>query len=127
MQNLLITAQQILNSLIPIIVTLGLVYFIWGVVQYFIADAEEAKKTGKDRIIYGIIALAVITSLWGLVNLLANTFGLGGASAPAVLQARGCNIDAGIGTTFSSVAGYITCTIKYSVIPFIFALALVVF
>jgi hypothetical protein len=123
MQSLLNTVQQILNLVIPVIVALGVVYFVWGVVQYFIADAEEAKKTGKDRIIYGIIGLAIITSLWGIVNLLVNTFGLGGASAPVVASAGSCNI----GNNFKELAGYVTCVINNSVIPFIFALALVVF
>ncbi|HEV7702496.1 MAG TPA: hypothetical protein VGO63_03605, partial [Candidatus Paceibacterota bacterium] len=74
MLNLLNTIHGILNSIIPLLVTLGVVYFVWGVVQYVIADAEEAKKTGKNRIIYGIIGLAVIVSLWGLVNILVTTF-----------------------------------------------------
>ena len=126
MQTLLSTLQQILNSIIPVLVTLGVVYFVWGVVQYFIADAEEAKKTGKDRIVYGLIGLAVITSLWGIVNLIVKTFGFGGASAPALSGGSGCDLNAKI-KTFQNLAGYITCTIKNSIIPFIFALALAVF
>lgn len=74
MQGIITTIQNILNSIIPVLVALGVVYFVWGVVQYFIADAEEAKKTGKDRIIYGVIGLAIIVSLWGIVNLITNTF-----------------------------------------------------
>jgi len=48
----------------------------WGVVQYVISNDEEAKKTGRNRMIYGIIGLAVIIGMWGLVNILKNTFGL---------------------------------------------------
>ncbi|KKS24434.1 MAG: hypothetical protein UU82_C0006G0032, partial [Candidatus Nomurabacteria bacterium GW2011_GWC2_41_8] len=36
----------------------------------------EAKKAGRDRIIFGIIGLAVIIALWGLVRILTNTFGV---------------------------------------------------
>ena len=67
---------QLISYIIPVLVALGLVYFIWGVVQYVIGDSEEAKKKGKDRIIYGIIGLAVIVAVWGLVNIVVNTFGL---------------------------------------------------
>jgi hypothetical protein len=65
-----------LNAVIPVLIALAVVYFVWGVVTYVISDDEEAKKRGRDRIIYGIIGLAVIVGVWGLVHLLENTFGL---------------------------------------------------
>ncbi len=74
--NILCTIGRILNSLIPLFVILGLVYFVWGVISYVVASDEEAKTTGRDRMIYGIIGLAVIVAVWGLVNILINTFGL---------------------------------------------------
>lgn len=64
------------SVVIPVLIALGVVYFIWGVVMYVIADGEEAKKAGKDRMIFGIIGLAVIVCLWGVVNILLTTFGL---------------------------------------------------
>ena len=51
---------QFLNSIVPLLIALAVVYFVWGVVTYVIASDEEAKKTGRDRIIFGIIGLAVI-------------------------------------------------------------------
>src|SRR3989338_2500755 len=68
------------SALLPILISLGVIYFIWGIVQYFIGDSEEAKKTGRDRIIYGIVGLAVIVSIWGLVAILNQTLGLGGTT-----------------------------------------------
>jgi len=67
---------QLFNAVIPVLIALGVLYFVWGVVQYVISSDEEAKKAGRDRIIYGIIGLAVIIGVWGLVNFLRNTFGL---------------------------------------------------
>ncbi len=133
--GLIAKAQSILNSLIPVMVGLGLVYFIWGVVQYVIADAEEVKKTGKNRIIYGIIGFAVIVGLWGLVNIVANTFSVGDKSAPALISAGGCNTAKGIldlsgvkkGEEFQHVAGYINCVIRDAAIPFLFAVGLLIF
>jgi len=74
--SLLCKLSQLLNSVIPVLIALGVVYFVWGVVSYVISDDEEAKKKGRDRIIYGIIGLAVIIAMWGLVGILTNTFGL---------------------------------------------------
>ena len=73
---------SILNTIIPVIIVLGVVYFVWGVVQYVIASDEEAKKTGRNRMIFGIIGLVVIVSMWGLVGIVTNTFGLNGTTSP---------------------------------------------
>ena len=35
---------SILNSIIPVLIVLGVVYFVWGVVSYVMASEEEAKK-----------------------------------------------------------------------------------
>jgi hypothetical protein len=76
-------AGDILNILIPILIILGVVYFVWGVITYVISDDEEAKQKGKMRMIYGIIGLVVIVAMWGLVGIVTRTFGLqGGVNIP---------------------------------------------
>lgn len=74
--NIICKVGAILNSVIPILILLGVVYFVWGVITYVIGSDEEAKKAGRNRIIFGIIGLAVIVAMWGLVNILVNTFGI---------------------------------------------------
>ena len=76
LQGLFCKFSEILNAVLPVLIGLGVIYFVWGVVTYVISSDEEAKKTGRNRIIYGIIGLAVIIGVWGLVGLLRNTFGL---------------------------------------------------
>lgn len=127
--KLICQVQQILNSIIPVLVALGVVYFVWGVVQYVIADGEEAKKTGKDRIIYGIIGFAVIVGLWGLVNIVVKTFGLGASVAPKLASLTGTSATCSLvgNPKFQDVLCYITGIISNSVIPLIFALATVMF
>lgn len=131
--NLLCRAHQILNSVIPVLVVLGVVYLIWGVVQYVIADGDEAKKKGRDRTIFGIIGLVVIVGLWGIVNIVVNTFGLGGQNAPnvtnlVVVETIGpfCS-DLSNTSKISDVLNYFTCIIGKSIIPLIFALAVAMF
>jgi hypothetical protein len=67
---------QILNSIVPVLIALGVVYFVWGVISFVIAGDEEAKTAGRNKIIYGIIGLAAIIAVWGLVKILTNTFGV---------------------------------------------------
>ena len=85
---------EILNTIIPILIVLGVVYFVWGVISYVIGDDEEAKKKGRNRIIYGIIGLVVIVGMWGLVRIVTTTFGLnninGGIQTPCVPGTPGC-------------------------------------
>ena len=40
------------------------------------ADEEAKRAQGKQYMIWGIIALAVMLSIWGLVGVLKNTFGI---------------------------------------------------
>ncbi|MFA5778282.1 MAG: hypothetical protein WC870_02215 [Candidatus Paceibacterota bacterium] len=127
--KLICQAQQILNSIIPVLITLGVVFFVWGVVMYVIADGEEAKKKGKDRIIYGVIGFTVIVGLWGLVNIVVATFGLEGATAPTLAPITGtgatCSLEGS--PKFQDLLCYVTKIINDSVIPLIFALATVMF
>jgi hypothetical protein len=66
----------ILSLAVPIIIALAVVWFIWGVFMYAIAGDEEAKGKAKGHIIWGIIGLAIMVSVWGLVGFLTSTFSL---------------------------------------------------
>ena len=64
-------------SVIPLIFAVATLMFVWGVVQYVINTEDEAKKSkGRQFMIWGIIALAVMVSVWGLVSILGGTFGI---------------------------------------------------
>ena len=68
--------NSILNAIIPILISIAVVYLVYAIVMYVIAGDEDQKKAGKSMIVYGVIGLFVILSIWGLVNILVNTFGL---------------------------------------------------
>ncbi len=67
-------ANQLLNYIIPVLITIAVVYFIWGVVQYLIAGDEEKKKKSKSMIIGGLIGLFIIVSFWGIIKIVSTTF-----------------------------------------------------
>lgn len=74
---------KILGTIGPIIVALALVYFFWGVSKFILhADDETKRSEGRQIMIWGIIALFVIVSVWGLVAVLNNTF-VGRGTAPS--------------------------------------------
>jgi hypothetical protein len=73
------------NVAVPLVFAIAFIVFIWGVFSYFIlgADDETKRETGRTYIIYGLIGFFVMLSVWGLVNVLTNTFGLESYSRPA--------------------------------------------
>jgi hypothetical protein len=86
LHNLLNYATCIINkSVIPLIFALALASFVFGVVQFVINSSDEAKKEkGRQFMIWGIIALSVMVSVWGLVAVLGNTFGVNTGFIPQV-------------------------------------------
>ncbi len=72
------------NVLVPVIFALAFIVFLYGIAKAYIFSmgSEDAVKDGHRLILWGIIGFVVMVSLWGLVNVVANTFGLYGASAP---------------------------------------------
>lgn len=130
--KILCQIKELLNATVPVLVALGLVYFVWGVVRYVIGDEEEAKKKGKDIMIFGIIGLAVIIGMWGLVNIVVNTFfSSGDLVAPALNTVGGgtggsCSVPT-TKPTLQSYLTYMTCIINSSVIPLLFAGAMAMF
>lgn len=78
------TVKGLMDKVIPILITLALLYFIYGVGEYVLSAGDEgARKEGRDKIIYGVVALTAILAVWGLVAIVISTFGL---SAGGTLQ-----------------------------------------
>ncbi|MFA6476653.1 MAG: pilin, partial [Candidatus Paceibacterota bacterium] len=123
--------NELLSAILPVLIAFGVVYFIWGVVMFVIADGEEAKEKGKNRMIYGIIGLAVIVGMWGLVNIITTTFGLEGATTPKltplIIEGQGTTCSLAGDPTFQDLLCYITKIINNAVIPLMFALATAMF
>ena len=81
--DLITTVQNIINSLIPLFMIIATVVFLWGIIQYITAAGDEDKvKEGRSYIIYGLIGLFVMVSVWGLVKIIADTFGVTGGTIP---------------------------------------------
>lgn len=67
----------VLTAVVPLLIGFAVVFFLWGVLQFVAAGGNEEKRTeGRNTMIYGIIAIFVMVSVWGLVNVLEGTFNL---------------------------------------------------
>lgn len=65
---------------IPFILGIGFLFFVWGMFLYFIkgGNDEDAQKTGKSYIVYAVAGFIIIFIFWGIVNLLTSSTGFGG-------------------------------------------------
>jgi D-alanyl-lipoteichoic acid acyltransferase DltB (MBOAT superfamily) len=76
-QDLLTSATTIINMVIPIVFGLALIYFFWGLANFILhADEQEARDNGKQKMFWGIVALFVIVSIYGILTFVGNTVGI---------------------------------------------------
>ncbi len=79
-----IILYSINNILVPLIFAIAFIVFLYGVAKAYIFSGGDAEAVGKGHklILWGLIGFVVMLSIWGLVNVVANTFNLGGYYAP---------------------------------------------
>lgn len=65
---------RMIEPLVAILFAATLVYFLWGGAEY-VRNAEDSdgRIEGRTRMIWGVVALAVISSMWALVGFVVNT------------------------------------------------------
>jgi uncharacterized membrane protein YidH (DUF202 family) len=69
--------NTILNYIVPFLIGLAVFIIIYGIFGYISQAADEEKrKEAKDFIMWGVIGVVVMLSVWGLVSVLVNTFNL---------------------------------------------------
>ena len=66
-----------ISAIIPILVSLAIVIFFWGIVKFIAhSDDEKAKVEGKQLMVWGMIIIFVMVSLWSIVGFLQESTGL---------------------------------------------------
>jgi uncharacterized membrane protein YidH (DUF202 family) len=68
--------RVILNPLILFLFALALAYFLYGVMQFIINPGnEEIRKTGKSHMLWGVVGMVIMVSVFGIMQLILNTLG----------------------------------------------------
>ncbi len=86
-EQLLQSIARLVNAALPIIVAVALLFFFYGLAKFILASGgdEDARKAGKHIMIWGVVALFVMVSVWGLVAFLGQALGISqGQSLPNV-------------------------------------------
>lgn len=70
--------RQIINPLILVLFALAFVQFFWGLFAFLKAKQEEKDLTeGKQHLLWGIIGMVIMVSVFGIIQLLLGTIGVG--------------------------------------------------
>lgn len=66
----------ILNPLILLLFAISLVIFVYGIVKFLSLDVtDSARKEARSSIIWGIVGMLIMFSVYGVINLVLETFG----------------------------------------------------
>lgn len=75
--NVLGFARCFIGSLFPLLLLIGLAFFLYNITQYVIRPNPLKNNERRQYIIWGVVGLFVVISLWGLVYFVSSTLGLG--------------------------------------------------
>lgn len=94
-KSLLRDFKSVLDLLIPITFALALLFFFYGLADFIRTASEKTKEEGKNRMKWGIIALFVMISIWGIIGYIGDSLGIktgvkSGSPVPGVI----CDPDA---------------------------------
>ena len=77
----------IINPAIVFLFSLALVFFIYGVVEYLAqADKADARAKGQQHMIWGLVGIAIMFGVFGILNLIVRTFGFTSPAGSNILS-----------------------------------------
>ncbi len=75
--------RDVVRLLGPIVYSLSIIFFFWGLGKYALSSGNpKSVEEGKGIMVWGVIAIAVMTSIYGLVAFLQVTFGVSNRTTP---------------------------------------------
>ncbi|MFZ3011720.1 MAG: hypothetical protein WA060_01840 [Minisyncoccia bacterium] len=69
--------NMIINPLISFLFALAIAFFLYGVLEFVMnQENEEAKTKGKSHMIWGVIGITIMMSVWGILGIVLNTLNI---------------------------------------------------
>jgi hypothetical protein len=77
LQDILQKLIEMMQSIVYLLISAAVLGFIWGILKYLTSgSSSEQRKNSVAYMTYGVIALLVITSVWGFVYMLGSLLGI---------------------------------------------------
>jgi hypothetical protein len=65
-------------SVIPFLGAVAFLVFVWGVARFIkSAGSEKEIKDSKNLIVWGVIGLFILVTIWGIISFMKNEFSFG--------------------------------------------------
>lgn len=93
-KDLLNDFKEVLDLIIPITFALALIFFFYGLAQFIRSISDKTIEEGKNKMKWGIVALFVMVSIWGIIGYIGDSLG----------------IETGVKKSTNSSAGTSSCT-----------------
>jgi len=69
------TIIDLLDSLVSLLIGGAMIIFFIGIIKYvYRAPNSKARQYGKDMIVWGLLAIFVMVSVWGILRLARESF-----------------------------------------------------
>lgn len=70
--------ENLINPLIMVLFALAFVQFVYGLFNFFgNRDNSEALEKGKSHLLWGIVGMAIMVSVFGIMAFMTSTIGVG--------------------------------------------------
>lgn len=70
-------SSVVINPLLLLLFAVGLVVFIWGVVEFMggLSELNEKKEEGKKHMFYGLVGMFIMAAAYAIIRLIGSTTG----------------------------------------------------
>jgi hypothetical protein len=77
-QGLLTDFHGLLDTVLKIVFGLAMIFFFWGIAQFILNDAgnDKTREDGKKKILWGIVAIFVMVTIYGILKFISTLTGI---------------------------------------------------
>lgn len=78
----------LINPIIGFLFAVALVYFFWGLIKFLAqrGTSDEAVTTGKKHMVWGIVGMFIMVSVFGIINFITKSLGEKGIDPTQIEQ-----------------------------------------
>ncbi len=70
-------ADNIISPIVAVLFGLAFLVFIWGIFGMILsAEDSDKRKNAQNSVLWGIVGMIIMISVYGIIRLIANTIGV---------------------------------------------------
>jgi len=77
--------QVILNPLLRVLFAVAFLYFLYAIIRLIRADGDD-KADARKAVMWSIVGMFIMVSVYGVINLIINTFGISDSNSTSYIS-----------------------------------------